>query len=58
MTHRTFGMWVLKIRGGRANILLLDQERNKGVILHKGFRDSAVTIKAKDKVDHPKVGDI
>ena len=52
----TFGMLVLKIRGGRANLLLLTQERNKGVLLYKGFKDKAAVVKA--RVDHPKVGDI
>ena len=50
-------MWVLKIRG-RANLILLAQERNRGFLLYKGFKDSAATIRAKAKVDHPKVGDI
>ena len=58
MTHGTSGMWVLEIREGRANLLLLAQERNRGVLLHKGFRDRAATIKTKARVDHPKVGDI
>ena len=49
---------MLKIRGGSANLLLLAQERNRGVLLHKGFWDKATTIIAKAKVDHPKVGDI
>ena len=44
-------MRVLKIRGGRANLLLLAQERNRGVLFRKGIR-------AKARVDHPKVGDI
>ena len=38
--------------------LLLAQERNKGVLLHKGFKDRAAAIKAKARLDHPKVGDI
>ena len=52
MTHETSGMRVLKIREGIAN-LLLTQERNRRVLLRKGFRD-----RAKARVDHPKVGDI
>ena len=56
--HGTSGMRVLKIRGGRVNLLLLAQERNIGVLLHKGFRHRTTTIKAKAKVYHPKVGDI
>ena len=58
MTHETSRMWVLKIRGGRANIFLLAQGRNRGVLLRRGFRDRVVAIRAKARVDHPKVGDI
>ena len=58
MTHETSGMRVLKIRGKRANFLLLAQERNKGVLLCKGFKDRVTAIRAKVKVDHLKVGDI
>ena len=49
---------MLKIRGGRANLLLLAQERNRGVILYKGFKDRVAAIRAKARVDYPKVGDI
>ena len=38
--------------------LLLAQERNKGVLLSKGFRDRTAAIKAKARVDQPKVGEI
>ena len=58
MMHKTSGMWVLKIRGGRANLLLLSQERNRGVLLCKGFKDRVAAMRAKARVDHPKVGDI
>ena len=58
MTHETFGMRVLKIRGGRANLPLLARERSRGLPLREGFRDRAAAIKDKAKVDHPKVGDI
>ena len=58
MTHGTSGMRVLKIRGGRANLLLLTQGRDIGVLLCRGFRDRATDIRAKARVDHPKVGDI
>ena len=51
-------MQMLKIRERRANLLLLAQERNRGVLLCKGFKDKATAIRAKAKVDHPKVGDI
>ena len=58
MTHETSGMRLLKIREGRANIFLLAQERNRGVILCKGFRDRVGTIRAKARVDYLKVEDI
>ena len=48
----------VKDNEGRANLLLLVQERNRGVLLLKGFRDRVAAIKAKARVDHPKVGDI
>ena len=51
-------MRVLKIRRGRANLILLAHERNIGVLLRKGFRDKAATSRDKARVDHPKVGDI
>ena len=56
MTHRTSEMRVLRIRGRRANLLLLAQGRSRGLLLRSGFRDMAMTIKAKAKVDHPRVG--
>ena len=49
---------MLKIRGGRANLLLLTQGRNRGVLLRKDFKDKAAAIRAKARVDHPKMGDI
>ena len=58
MIHETSGMWVLKIRGGRASLFLLVQGRNRGVLLCTGFRDRVATIRGKARVDHPKVGDI
>ena len=58
MTHETFGMRVLKIEGGTTTIFLLAQERNRGFLLRKGFKDRVMATKAKDRVDHPKVGDI
>ena len=58
MTQGTFGMWELKIREWRSNLLLLAQERNKEVLLHRGFRDRVAAIRAKVRGDHPKVGDI
>ena len=41
MTHRASRMQVLKIRGRRANLLLLAQGRSKGLLLRKGFKDRA-----------------
>ena len=49
---------MLKIRGERANLLLLAQGRDRGVLLRRGFRDRAATIRANTRVNHPKVGDI
>ena len=57
MTHETFGMRVLKIRGMRANLLLLSQERSRGLLLHEGFRDRVVVTRAKAKINHHKMGD-
>ena len=50
-------MWVLKIRGGRVNLLLLSQGRSRGLLLRKGFEDRAEAIRVKAKVNHPKMGD-
>ena len=58
MTHRASQRRASKIRGRRANLLLLTQERSKGLLLRMGFRDGAVIIKAKAKVGHPKMGGI
>ena len=57
MTHEAFGMRVLKIRGKRANLLLLVQGRSRGLILRRVFRDRAATIRAKARVNHPKMRD-
>ena len=57
MTHGTSEMRVLRIRGRRDYLLLLAQGRSTGLLLHSGFRDNAKVIKAKAKVDHPRVGD-
>ena len=54
--HGTSRRRVLKIRGRRANLFLLAQRRSRGLLLCKGFRDRVVTIKAKARVNHPKVG--
>ena len=46
--HGTSGMWVLlKIRGGRVNLLLLAREISKGLLFREGFKDRAVAIRAK-----------
>ena len=55
MTHRASEMRVLKIRGRTTNLLLLAQGRSKGLLLCKGFKDRVVAIKAKAKVNHPRV---
>ena len=50
-------MQVLKIRGRRANLLLLAQGRSRGLLLRKGFRDKTAIIKAKARINHLKVVD-
>ena len=50
-------MRVLVIRGRSVNSLLLARERSRGLLLHKGFRDRAATIRAKARISHPKMGD-
>ena len=57
MTHRASGMRVLVIRGRRVNYLLLARERSKGLLIHEGFEDKAAAIRAKAKINHPKMGD-
>ena len=47
----------LLIRGRRANFLLLTQEKSRGLLLRKGFRDRVVATRAKAWVSHPKMGD-
>ena len=47
----------LKIRGRRANLFFLAQGRSRGLLLRKGFRDRATTIRAKARVNHPKMED-
>ena len=54
MTHGASRIRVLKIRGRRANFLLLAQGRSRGLILCKGFRGKAVAIRA--RVNHSKMG--
>ena len=48
---------MLRIRGRRVNLLFLTQGRSKGLLLHKGLRDGAMTIKAKTRVNRPKIGE-
>ena len=54
MMHKAFRMRVLKIRGRRANLLLLAQERSRRLLLREGFKGRAMTIRAKAKISHPK----
>ena len=49
---------VLKISGRRANHFLLAKGGSRGLLLHKGFKDKALVIKVKARVNHPKVGDM
>ena len=54
--HGTSEMRVLRIRGRRANLLLLAQGKSRGLLLHSGFKGKVAAIKAKAKVNHPRVG--
>ena len=45
--QRASEMRVLDIRGRRTNLLLLAQEKSRGLIFHEDFRDKATAIKAK-----------
>ena len=46
--HRTSRMqMLLKLRGGRVNLLPLARERSKGILFREGFRDRAMAIRAK-----------
>ena len=55
--HGAFGMQVLKIGGRRANLLFLAQKRSIRFMLRNGFKDRVMAIKAKVRVNHPKIGD-
>ena len=57
MAHEASEMRVLKIRGRRANLLLIAQGRSRGIFLHMGFNDRAAVIRAKAKVNHTKMGE-
>ena len=48
---------MLKIRGRIANLLLLVQGRSRGILLRKGFKDRIMIIRAKARVNHPRVGE-
>ena len=50
-------MMTSKIRERRANLLLLAQGKSRGHLLHRGFRDKVAAIRAKARVNHPKIGD-
>ena len=56
-TLGALGMRVLKIRERKANLLLLAQGRCRGLLLHQGFKDKVAAIRAKGRVNHPKMGD-
>ena len=55
--HEASGMWASKIGGRRTNLLLLAQGRSRGLLLGESFKDRATAIRAKAKVNHPKMGD-
>ena len=48
---------MLVIKERRVNSLLLAQERNRGLLLNKGFRGRVAAIKANARIGHPKMGD-
>ena len=56
MTYGASEIQVLVIRGRRANLILLAQERGRGLLPCEGFRDRTTTIKAKARISHPKMG--
>ena len=56
MMQRASKMRVLVIRGRITIRLLLARERSRGLLLHEGFRDRAVTPMAKARISHPKMG--
>ena len=47
-----------KIRGRRTSLLLLVQGRSRGLLLRRVFRDKTMVIRAKARVNHPKMRDI
>ena len=49
---------MLKIRGRRVNLLLLDRGRSRRILFHKDFKDKVATTKAKAKTDHLQVVDL
>ena len=51
-------MRVLKIRGRRANLLLLARGSSRRLLLRKGFKDRIAAIKAKARVNHLQMTDI
>ena len=56
MTQRASDMQVLVIKGRRVKFLLLARERSRGLLFREGFRDKAVTTKAKARISHSKMG--
>ena len=54
--HETSEMRVLRIRGRRANLLLLAQGKSRGLLLRSDFKGKVAAIRAKAKVSHLRVG--
>ena len=52
MTHKASRMQVLKIGERRASLLLLAQEKSRGLLLCEGFKERATA-----RTSHPKMGD-
>ena len=46
MTHGASGIWVLVLRGGRINLLLI-REGTERLLFHGDFKDGAAAIRAK-----------
>ena len=48
---------MLVIKGRRVNSLLQARERSRGLLLIEGFKDRAMSTRAKVNISHPKIGD-
>ena len=46
MTHGSFEIWVLVLRGRRINLLLI-REGSRRLLFHGDFKDGAAAIRAK-----------